>query len=85
MGKPVKVDRIVYLPRNDDNNVVPGHFYRLDYYDKCKYVSLGTKIATEYSIEFDNVPSNALYILHDLSKGREERIFTIENNDIIWH
>lgn len=85
MGKPVKVDRIVYLPRNDDNNVVPGHFYRLDYYDKCKYVSLGTKIATGYSIEFDNVPSNALYILHDLSKGREERIFTIENNDIIWH
>lgn len=85
MGKPVRINRIVYLPRNDDNNVVPGHFYRLDYYDKNKCVSSETKVSTGYSIEFDNVPSGALYILHDLTKGREERIFTIENNDILWH
>lgn len=84
-GKAVSVDNIVYLPRNDDNNVVPGHLYELDYYDGTQTVSLGVKKSCGYEITFEGVPTNALYILHDLSKGSEERIFTYENGKVKWY
>ena len=83
-GSPVAVAKIRYLPRNDDNHVTAGHRYRLDYYDKDGAHSVGEQVATSDSVTFTGVPSNALYILHDLTKGREERIFTIENGEIRW-
>lgn len=84
-GKAVSIDNIVYLPRNDDNNVVPGHLYELDYYDGTQKVSLGVKKSVGYEITFEGVPTNALYILHDLSKGSEERVFTYENGEVKWY
>ena len=83
-GSPVAVAKIRYLPRNDDNHVTAGHRYRLDYYDKDGAHSVGEQVATTDSVTFTGVPSNALYILHDLTKGREERIFTLENGEIRW-
>lgn len=84
-GKAVKIDKIIYLPRNDDNNVVPGHIYRLDYYKDGKTVGSSEQVSTGYSISFHNMPSNALFILHDLTKGKEERIFTYQNNSVNWY
>lgn len=83
-GSPVAVAKIRYLPRNDDNHVTAGHRYRLDYYDKDGAHPVGEQVATTDSVMFTGVPSNALYILHDLTKGREERIFTLENGEIRW-
>jgi hypothetical protein len=85
MGKSVSVDQIIYLPRNDDNNVSPGQLYQLCYYDDGKSKPIGTVTATSYNITFKNVPSNALYILHDLTRGQEERIFTYNNGNINWY
>lgn len=85
MGKTISVDAFHFLPRNDDNNIVPGHIYELEMYDKVNTISLGKIKSTSDSITFNNIPSNALYILHDRSKGTEERIFTIEDNKIIWY
>jgi len=45
---------------------------------------VGEQVATTDNVTFTGVPSNALYILHDLTKGREERIFTLENGEIRW-
>lgn len=83
-GSPVAVAKIRYLPRNDDNHVTTGHRYRLDYYDKDGAHPVGEQVATTDSVTFTSVPSNALYIFHDLTKGREERIFTLENGEIRW-
>lgn len=85
MGKTVAIDKVIYLPRNDDNHVVPNHLYRLDYYQGGALKRGEPMLSTSYSITFDKVPTNALYILHDLSKGTEERIFTYTNNQIKWY
>ena len=81
----VKVSKVVYLPRNDDNNVVPNHLYQLCYYGENGMEIVDTKKAVGYSVTFNDVPTGALYILHDLTKGIEERNFTIENDSIVWH
>ena len=42
------------------------------------------QIAKDLTITFKDVPSNTCYILHNLSNGKEERIFTYENEEQIW-
>lgn len=86
MGTPVCVDRIRFLPRNDDNHIVAGHTYQLCYYENGKEVTHEMLTATTDSVTFKNVPTGTLYILHDLTEGSEERIFTLdEDNKIHWY
>lgn len=85
MGKKVNVDEIRYIPRNDDNNVVPGHNYELCYYENGKQKSVGTVTSKGYSLTFKDVPTNALFILHDHTKGTEERIFTYKKGNLYWY
>lgn len=81
-GTPVSVSRIVCLPRNDGNGIYPGDEYELFFYDKEGWVSLGRKTATDYFLDYEGVPANALYWLRNLTCGMEERIFTSENGKI---
>ncbi len=85
MGKPVSVDKIAYKPRNDDNDVTAGHTYELCYFENGRQRSAGVQRATGGSLTFSGVPSGALYVLHDLDKGTEERIFTYENGEVRWY
>lgn len=85
-GMPVKVDKIVFIPRNDDNNITIGHTYQLDFYNEVGEVECcGQVTASQREVTFHDVPQNALYILHDLTKGKEERIFTYMNNQVMWY
>lgn len=84
LPKPSDVARIMYLPRNDGNNVEIGDNYQLLMYDNGKWVSLGWKKAKETMLVFKNIPSNGLYLLKDKTKGKEERIFTYENGKQVW-
>ena len=77
-GKPVDIATIKYLPRNDDNNIRPGDVYELVYWSNGSWCPLGRKVAEGNSLPFDNVPINALLLLHDLSRGKEERPFTMK-------
>jgi hypothetical protein len=43
-----------------------------------------TKKTDNVMLDYDNCPTNALFLLHDLTKGREERIFTYENGEQVW-
>lgn len=79
LDEPVHIQRTVCLPRSDGNGIYPGHVYELLYHDLEGWCSLGEKVATDFYIEYDNVPSGALYWLRNLSGGVEERIFTWEN------
>ena len=81
---PVTIDKLVCLPRNDGNGIYPDNIYELFYYDFGGWQSLGMKEGDNFYLEYDNVPRNALYWLRNLTTGIEERIFTYENDQIIF-
>ena len=80
--KPVSIDVVKYITRNDKNGVYVGDTYELLYFDKGEWVSLGRKVATADYIKYDNVPSGALYWLRNRTEGKEERPFTVMNGRV---
>lgn len=82
--RPVSIHEIRFLPRNDLNSIQSGDTYELLYWNNQQFLSLGKKTATDTVVVYDNVPKGALLWLRDLSGGREERIFTWEDNMQIW-
>ena len=64
-GRPVSVSRVVLLPRSDGNGVYPGDEYELFYHDLDGWQSLGRCVATDYFLDYDNLPAGALYWLHN--------------------
>lgn len=83
-GEPIKIEKISFLPRNDGNCIDIGDEYELVYWFNNKWESLGRKKATGLELIYDNCPSNALFLLHNLTKGSEERIFTYDKGEQIW-
>ena len=83
MKKAKKIQFLQFAPRNDDNAISPKDCYELFYWND-KWISLGQKVASDFCIQFDNVPKDALLWLKDLTKGHEERPFTIKNGKQIW-
>lgn len=79
---PVKISKITCLPRSDGNSIYPGNDYELFYYGPEGWISLGRQVATNYSVQYDNVPAGALLWLHNHTTGVEERIFTYEAGKI---
>jgi len=84
LGKPYKLSKVMFAPRNDDNYIKENSVYELFYQDKIRWVSLGKKRAETTSLKYDNVPENALLWLRNHTEGKEERIFTFKNNEIFW-
>lgn len=83
-GSPKKISHFRFLPRNDDNFIKNEEEYELFYW-KDKWVSLGIKYGNnEQELKYSNVPSNALLLLKNNTKGKEERIFTYENGKQTW-
>ena len=78
------ITRVRFAPRSDSNFILPNNMYELCYWDKGKWISKEKQIAKDLTITFKDVPSNTCYILHNLSNGKEERIFTYENEEQIW-
>lgn len=82
-GKPQKISKLRYLPRNNFNIIEPGDIYELLYFD-AKWISLGTQKAKSNQLTF-TAPRYSLLLLRNLTKGKEERIFKYENgNQIFW-
>lgn len=80
--QPVVLSKFVCLPRSDGNGIYPGNRYELLYCDLDGWRSLGKKVATDYYIEYDNIPKNALCWLRNLTTGIEERVFTYRDEYI---
>lgn len=75
-GKKVEIKNILFVPRNDDNYIRKGQLYELFYHDGINgWRSLEKKVAETDSMIFHNVPSNAVFWLHNHSEGVEERCF----------
>jgi hypothetical protein len=83
-GEPVEIERILYAPKADGNCVTWGDEYELKYWDYNRWKSLGRKTAESVYITFDDCPSGALFLLHDCTRGVEDRIFLYENDKQIW-
>lgn len=82
---PQQIAKIRYIPRNDDNFVQAGQLYELLYADSTGWQSMGKQYAAADSLIYDNVPSGAIYLLKNLTKGHEERIFEYKNGkQVFW-
>ena len=83
--EPVQLSSVRFLPRNDDNFIREGETYQLYYWDGMEWELIKTlKGNREGVLHVENVPKNALLLLHNRTKGREERIFTYEDNRQVW-
>ena len=67
----------------DSNNIFADDEYELRYW-KEGWHSLGRQTAMTDSLVYENVPTGALLWLHNLTRGREERIFTCEDGKQVW-
>ena len=77
---PEKIEKIVYMPRNDDNFIRLGDQYELFYQDGFRgWISLGRQVASELTLHYDNIPKNSVLWLRNLSRGREETVFRNED------
>ena len=85
MKSPKSVNKVRYLPRTDYNGIIPGHLYQLLYFDGNGWEEIDMVEAVEQEITFHHVPSNALYWLRNLTEGKEERIFTYQDNKMIFY
>ena len=83
LGRKVRVDRIVYTPRNRDNYVRPDDVYELFYCDR-DWKSAGKIKATADSLVFRDIPLNTVLLLRNHTRGLDERIFIYENGTQLW-
>ena len=88
MGAQTFIDEIRYaagINEKKNTEIIVGDKYELLYWgDSGGWVSRGVKTATQSNIKFFDVPSNALYLLRNITRESDERIFTYENKRQIW-
>ena len=83
--EPVHLSEIRFIPRNDGNYIIEGDTYQLYYWDNGDWQMAGEQKGNrEGVLWFDKVPSKALFLLRDITQGKQERIFTYENGEQIW-
>ena len=80
LDEPQIVTAVRFAPLNADNGIKAGNVYRLNYWDKG-WKTCGEKVAEYEYLQFENVPSNKLYWLENLTEGKEEMPFTIVNGE----
>ena len=82
---PQHISEVRFLPRNDDNFIREGEQYELYYWDGRQFASIARMEGNREGVLYvDSVPSHALLLLRNHTKGQEERIFTYENGEQVW-
>ena len=83
LGQPREIEKVEFYPRSDDNRIVTGELYELFYWDK-KWISLGRQYGKENRLAFHSIPQNALFRIHNHTRGKEHRPFTYEEGKQVW-
>lgn len=79
------VSKIRYIGRNDGNSIEKGDKYELYCWnDEGYWKQIAVHTATDNFLILNNINTGGLYILKDITKGNEERIFTYENGKQVW-
>ncbi|MBW8683880.1 RICIN domain-containing protein [Chitinophaga rhizophila] len=80
MAEAKPLGKIKFVARNDGNCIEVGDDYELMYWDNKTWQSLGLVIAREDVLEYKNCPKGAVFLLRNKTKGKQERIFTIDDS-----
>lgn len=85
-GEPKQITQIEFQFRNDDNLIRKGDSYELFYFSGENWKSAGKQIGTDvHYLIYTDMPKNSLFLLRNHTRGREERIFTYENEkQVFW-
>ena len=83
LGQPREIEKVEFYPRSDDNRIVTGELYELFYWDK-KWIPLGQQYGKENRLTFHSIPKNALFRIHNHTRGKEHRPFTYEEGKQVW-
>jgi len=70
-------------PEDVSNNIRKGEAYELFYW-RDEWLSLGIVKASSDSLIYNNVPEHALFLIKDINKDGQERIFTYSDDKQIW-
>lgn len=77
------ISEVRIIPRTDDNNINIGETYELFYWDRA-WVSLGSTTATTNMLTFSG-PKEALYLLRNVDRGKEHRLFLYQDDKQVWY
>ena len=84
LGKVTEIHEIKFIPRNDENFIHLGDTYELFYNNGEEgWLSLGKQVAETFELKYQT-PKGALLWLRNLSRGREEHIFYMENGKQVF-
>ena len=83
LGSPQPIAQVAFYPRNDDNKIVSGELYELFYWDG-EWISCGKQYARDNKLVYNGIPENALFRIHNHTRGKEHRPFTYEGGKQIW-
>lgn len=84
LEKPMQITKIRYMCHSALNCIVPGNAYELNYLEGANWIQTKTKEAKDVFVEFQEVPSNRIYLLKNLTEGIEEYFFTCEEGEQVW-
>lgn len=84
LSSPKQVSRLRFIPRTDGNCIEVGDKYELRFWTGKNWKVLATLKAKTDVIHLKNIPKSGLYVLKDLTKGQEQRIFTYEDGKQVW-
>lgn len=79
-----RISRLRFIPRNDGNCIEVGDDYVLYCWMESRWKELVHQKAKGNELCLTGIPSGGLYLLKDLTKGSEERIFSYENGLQVW-
>ncbi len=86
LEEPTALSEIRVMPLNDGNYIEEGDSYSLFYWNNNDWVRADRKTATQMGhIQMKNIPDNALLLLHDETKGTEERLFILNNGQQLFY
>lgn len=87
LGSHCRLEKMLFVPHNDGNYIEPGDEYELFYHAGAEgWKSLGRQTALADSLVYENVPGHAVLWLRDLTKGREEQQFILdEYGEQVFH
>ena len=84
LGKRTNINKIMFVPRNDENFIWPGDQYELFFHTGIDgWKSLGVQTAENSELRYQ-APENALLWLRNLTRGREEQIFYIKEGKQVF-
>lgn len=85
LGHEAVIDRISFCPRNDDNAIIPGDDYELFCWRDGRWLSLGRQAGgRDRRLHYAGIPRDALLRVHDHTRGKENRPFTLEDGIQVW-